>query len=77
VAEFFSSTQEALLTGAERIFENAKSTSAEKEAILSSIVFFRRFHRFVRHALEDGKFSKEQLDELTKSGKKSFLGGIF
>jgi hypothetical protein len=63
--------------GAERIFDNAKSTAQEKEAILSSIVFFRRFRRFVEQTLEDGKVSKHHLDEMTKTGKTSFLGGMF
>ena len=62
--------------GAERIFDNAKSTDAEKNAILQTIVMFRRFKRFVEYALEDGKVSKQRLDELTKTGKRSFLGGI-
>jgi len=77
VAEaFFSSTQEALLVGAEKIIDNTKSTEYERDAILRSIVFFRRFKRFVEYTLEDGKVSEDQLRELTKTGKTSFLGGI-
>lgn len=66
-----------MLIAAEHLAENAKTSEEEYAKHLKAIVYFRRFKRFVEYALEDGKASEERLKELTKSGNKSTLGGIF
>jgi len=77
VEAFFSEGLEAMLLAGEALADNAKTTEEELAKHLKAIAYFRRFKRFVEYAFEDGKASEERLKDLTKSGEKSYLGGIF